>query len=79
MSRSMHILFLVATAIAVFCVWVMGDTLVNHQPQTLSREDLESGAWMLYAVCGALTLKMIWKWVCTVRQVYFGKKPTREE
>lgn len=34
---------------------------------------------VLYAVCGALTLKMIWKWMCTVRQVYFGKKPTRGE
>lgn len=78
MSWFVHVLTAVATAIAVFCVWAMGDTLVNHQPQTLSREDLETGAWMLYAACSAFTLKMIWKWVCTVRQVYFDKKPTRE-
>lgn len=79
MSRTVHILSAVATTLAVFCVWGMVDTLVNHQPQTLSRAELEEGTWMLYAMCGAFTLKMVWRWVCTVRQVYFGKKPPKEE
>ena len=79
MSWFMHGLFATATALAVFCVWAMVDTLVNHQPQTLSRAELETTAWALYAVCGAFTLNTVWKWVRTVRQVYFSKKPSDEE